>query len=86
MDLKTENRLGRVSQSKRSERRGKRGEGRGGEGRGREEPENAAVRFRSNALSLNLNSFLCNVDSCNSFTWLHLGLNDIVFESCLIQT
>lgn len=86
MDLKAENRLGRVSQSKRSERRWERrgGEEKEWEGRGREEPENTAVRFISNALSLNRNSFLCNVDSCYSFTWLHLGLNDIVFESCLI--
>lgn len=64
------------------ERRRRKGTG----GRGRGEPENTAVRFRSNALSLNLNSFLGNVDSSNSFTWLHLGLNDIVFESYLIQT
>ena len=70
----------RAGERKGRERRRRKGRG----GRGRRKPENTAVRFRSNALSLNLNSFLGNVASCNSFTWWHLGLNDIVFESYLI--
>lgn len=48
MDLKTENRLGRVSQSKRSERRGeeRRRKGSGGEGRRRARKHSCEIHIK----------------------------------------
>lgn len=48
MDLKTENRLGRVSQSKRSERRGeeRRRKGRGGEGKRRARKRSCEIQIK----------------------------------------